>query len=194
MNHEAELREQTVQSTMLLAIYGRAKASRLFPDIMRDGEAIRIVDGMDYDFADIARSMFDYAWLDEVKADADGGVFILAGGLFYYFREEQVRELVARVAEHFPRGELFFDAQSKTAIKVSNRMVHKTGNKGSQMYFYVNDPQKLKSWSPRIRKVESVAFFGDLLKEKRFKFSTKAMMWGLEKLNMGSLISVAWGT
>jgi O-methyltransferase involved in polyketide biosynthesis len=37
MNHEAELREQTVQSTMLLAIYGRAKASRLFPDIMRDG-------------------------------------------------------------------------------------------------------------------------------------------------------------
>ena len=264
-----------MQSTMLLAAYGRAKASRMFPDILEDGEAIRIVDGMDYDFTeidkhyateygslcclmramrlderclayirehpngvvvnlgagldatfgrvdngsvrwynvdlpdsmafrhrfipagerctDIPKSMFDYTWLDEIEA-SEGSVFILAGGLFYYFREEQVRELICRVAEHFPKGELFFDAQSKTAVRVSNRMVRKTGNKGSQMYFFVNDPQKLKSWSPRIRKVEGVMFFGGLRQEKRFKLSTRASMWGLDTLKMGKLISVEWGS
>jgi O-methyltransferase involved in polyketide biosynthesis len=185
--NKAGLHGQTVQSTMLLAIYGRAKASRMFPDIMRDDEAIRIVDGMDYDFTqidksyateygslccllrakrlderclaylrghpngtvvnlgsgldttfsrvdngevrwynldlpdamafrhrfipaarrggDIEKSMFDYTWLNEVET---AGVFILAGGLFYYFEESRLRELITRIAEHFPRGELFF--------------------------------------------------------------------------------------
>jgi O-methyltransferase involved in polyketide biosynthesis len=140
---------------------------------------------------DIAKSMFDYTWLDEVET-ADGSVFILAGGLFYYFEETQVRELIARVAEHFPRGEIFFDAQSKTAVKISNRMVRKAGNKGSEMKFWVKDAQKLKYWSPKISKVESVPFFGALWKEKRFKLSSKLNMWGLDKLKMGLLISVQW--
>jgi O-methyltransferase involved in polyketide biosynthesis len=269
----AGLHGQTVQSTMLLPVYGRAKASRMFPDIMRDDEAIRIVDSMDYDFtqidksyateygslccllrakrlderclaylrehpngtivnigsgldttfsrvdngavrwynldlpdamafrhrfipepergADIAKSMFDYTWLNEVETT---DVFILAGGLFYYFEESQLRELVARITEHFPQGELFFDAQSKTAVKISNRMVRKTGNKGSEMYFYVNDVQKLKDWSPKIRKVESISFFGDLRKGKRFKLSSRINMWGLDTLKMGFLVSVQWET
>jgi O-methyltransferase involved in polyketide biosynthesis len=275
MENKAGLHGQTVQSTMLLPVYGRAKASRMFPDIMRDDEAIRIVDSMDYDFTqidksyateygslccllrarrlderclaylrghpggtvvnlgsgldttfsrvdngavrwynldlpdamafrrrfipeperggDIAKSMFDYTWLNEVET-ADSTVFILAGGLFYYFEESRLRELIARIVECFPHGELFFDAQSKTAVKISNRMVRKTGNKGSEMYFYVNDAQKLKDWSPKIRKVESVPFFGDLRKETRFKLSSRINMWGLDKLKMGFLVSVQWET
>jgi O-methyltransferase involved in polyketide biosynthesis len=273
MENKTGLQDQTVQATMLLAVYGRAKASRLFPDILCDDEAIRIVDTMDYDFAqidksygteyaslcclfrakrfderclaymrehpngaivnlgagldttfsrvdnglvhwynidlpdstafrqqlisdsercvDIAVSMFDYRWTSEIET-VDGSVLIIAGGLFYYFEETQVRELVARIAEDFPRGEIFFDAQSKTAVKISNRMVRKTGNKGSEMYFYVNDAQKLKSWSPKIRKVERVPFFEGLWKEKRFKRSSRINMWGLEKFKMGSLISIQW--
>ncbi|MDR1219879.1 MAG: class I SAM-dependent methyltransferase [Treponema sp.] len=274
MEDKIGLQDQTVQATMLLPVYGRAKASRMFPDILRDDEAIRIVDGMDYDFAridksygteygclccllrakrfderclaymrehpdgavvnlgsgldttfdrvddgavrwynldlpdaiafrqrfippkercaDIAKSMFDYAWLDEIKT-ADGSVFILAGGLFYYFEETRLRELISRIAEYFPRGEIFFDAQSKTAVKISNRMVRKTGNKGSEMYFYVNDAQRLRNWSPKIRKAESVPFFGDIRKQKRFKLASRVGMWGLEKLKMGCLISLRWG-
>jgi O-methyltransferase involved in polyketide biosynthesis len=273
MNDQAQLQAQTVQSTMLLAIYGRAKASRMFPDILRDDEAIRIVDGMDYDFAaidksygteyaslccllrakrlderclaymrkhpngtvinlgagldttfnrvdngsvcwynldlpdsmayrhqfiptperctDLAKSMLDYSWLNETET-TDNSVFVLAGGLFYYFEEEQVRELICRVVEHFPPGEIFFDAQSKMAVSVSNRMVRKTGNTGSEMHFFVNDAQKLKSWSPKISKVESIPFFDGLWKEPRFKLSSKLNMWGLEKLKMGSLVSVQW--
>jgi O-methyltransferase involved in polyketide biosynthesis len=274
MENDAGLPEQTVQSTMLLPVYARAKASRLFPDILRDGGAIRIVDGLDYDFtqidksyateygslcclvrakrfderclayirqrpagavvnlgagldttlervddgsvrwynvdlpdamafrhqfiappergADIAKSMFDYTWLDEI-ATADGSVFVLAGGLFYYFAEAQVRELIGRITEHFPLGEIFFDAQSKTAVKISNRMVRKTGNKGSEMKFWVNDAQKLQSWSPQIRRVESVLFFGALRKDRRFKLSTRMNMRGLDALKMGRLISLQWG-
>jgi O-methyltransferase involved in polyketide biosynthesis len=277
-NNEAGLQEQTVQATMLLPVYGRAKASRMFPNILRDDEAIRIVDGMDYDFtqidkhygteygclccllrakrfderclaylqkhpdgavvnlgsgldttfervdngsvrwynvdlpdamafrqrfippkkrcADIAKSMFDYTWLDEIK-NADGmaanSVFVLAGGLFYYFEETQVREVICRMAEHFQTGEIFFDAQSKTAIKISNMMVRKAGNKGSEMKFWVKNAQKLKTWSPRVVRVESVPFFGKERTEKRVKLSTRVNMRMLDALKMGQLISVQWG-
>jgi O-methyltransferase involved in polyketide biosynthesis len=272
--NQTRLQEQTVQSTMLLAIYGRAKASRMFPDILRDSEAIRIVDSIEYDFTDIEKSygteyaslccllrakrlderclafmqknpngtvinlgagldttfnrvdngsvrwynidlpdsmayrhqfisaskrcvdipksMLDYTWLSEIEA-VDNSVFILAGGLFYYFEKTQVRELVCHIVEHFPKGEIFFDAQSKTAVGVSNRMVRKTGNRGSEMHFFVNNAQELKSWSPKINKVESVPFFGGLWKESRFKLSSRVNMWGLDKLKMGFLISIQWG-
>jgi O-methyltransferase involved in polyketide biosynthesis len=280
IKNNTELQDQSVQHTMLLPLYGRAKASRMFPDILRDDEAVRIVDGLitsaGYDFtqieksyateygslccllrakrlderclaylrehpdgtvvnlgsgldttlsrvdngalrwynvdlpdalafrhrfiaapgrgADIAKSMLDYSWLDEVEAAADGSVFIQAGGLFYYFRESQLKELFARIAEHFPRGELFFDAQSKMAVRVSNRMVRKTGNKGSEMYFYLNDAQKLKDWSAKIRTVESGhRFFCELRKESRFKLFTRLSMWGLDVLKLGFLVSVQWG-
>jgi O-methyltransferase involved in polyketide biosynthesis len=274
MENNNGLQSQSVQSTMLLPVYGRAKASRMFPDIMRDDEAVRIVNGMDFDFtridknygteygslccllrakrfderclaylrehpggtvvnlgsgldttlsrvdngavrwynidlpdamafrrqfipepgngADIAKSMFEYAWLDEVEA-ADGAVFIIAGGLFYYFEESQLRELFSRVAGHFPRGELVFDAQSRMAVRISNRMVRRTGNKGSEMLFYIDDAQKLKNWSPKIRAVESVPLFSGLQKRTRFKLSTRLNMWGLDNLKMGFIVSVRWG-
>jgi O-methyltransferase involved in polyketide biosynthesis len=274
MNNQNTLKGQTVQSTMLLALYGRAKASGLFPDVLRDTEAERIVGGMDYDFsqidetygteyaclcclvrakrlderceayikkhpdgtvvnlgfgldttfsrvdngavrwynvdlpdavafrqrfippaeraADIAKSMFDYTWLDDVKT-ADGSVFALAGGVFCYFEEARVRELVRRVSEHFPYGEIFFDAQPKTTVRISNRMVRKTGNKGAEMRFWVNDLQALKKWSKTIRKVERVPFFGNDRKNGRYKLSTTINMWGLDRLGMGFLVSVQWG-
>jgi O-methyltransferase involved in polyketide biosynthesis len=274
MDSQDTLKDQTVQSTMLLALYGRAKASRFFPDVLQDTEAERIVDAMDYDFsqidetygteyaclcclvrakrldewckayiqkhpngtvvnlgsgldatfsrvdngsvrwynidlpdsiafrqrfippaeraADIAKSMLDYTWLDDVETD-DGGVFVLADGLFYYFEEAQVRELIRRVSEHFPRGEIFFDAQSKTVVRISNRMVRKAGNKGAEMRFWVNDLQALKKWSETIRKVERVPFFGNDRKNGRYKLSTIINMWGLDRLGMGFLVSVKWG-
>jgi O-methyltransferase involved in polyketide biosynthesis len=275
MNNQDTLKDQTVQSTMLLALYGRAKASGLFPDVLQDAEAERIIDVMDYDFSqidetygteyaclcclvrakrlderckayiqkhpdgtvvnlgsgldttfirvdngsirwynidlpdaiafrqrfippaerasDIAKSMLDYTWLDDVET-ADGSVFALAGGLFHYFEEAQVRELIRRVSEHFPRGEIFFDAQSKMAARISNRMVRKTGNKGAEMRFWVNDLQSLKKWSEAIRKVERLSFFGNERKSSRYKLNTMINMWGLDRLGMGFLVSVKWGS
>jgi O-methyltransferase involved in polyketide biosynthesis len=273
MDNQDELAEQTVQSTMLLPLYGRAKGSRMFPDILSDDEAIRIVGDMDYDFtqigksyateygslcclvrakrlddrclaylrkrpdgtvvnlgsgldttfsridngsvrwysvdlpdsiafrhrfippvercSNIAKSMFDYTWLDEV-ASVDGSVLILASGLFYYFEEKELRELVCRIADHFPSGELFFDAQSRTAVRISNRMVRKAGNKGSEMKFWVSDPQRLMDWSAKIRTVESIPFFGDIRRHGRYKLSTRLGMWGFDTLRMGGLICVKW--
>jgi len=273
MGEKSGMSGQDVGSTMLLAVYGRAKASRMFPDILYDEEAIRIVGSMDYDFThidrsygteygclcclmrakrmdercaaylrehprgtvvnlgcgldttfsrldngaarwynvdlpdsmafrrrflpaperctDIAKSMLDDSWPGDIET-ADGSVFILAAGLFYYFREEEIRGLVGRIAAHFDSGELFFDAQSKATVRITNRMVRRTGNTGAGMYFHVNRPQDLKSWSPHITSVEDVRFFRNMPKERRFQTGTRVMMWGLDHLRMGRLVSIRW--
>lgn len=55
----------------------------------------------------VVSSALDLHWLDEV--DASRGVFVSAQGLFMYFHQEQVRQLVVRLFERFPDVELMFD-------------------------------------------------------------------------------------
>ena len=65
----------------------------------------------------VARSMFDYKWLDDVAALAKGReVLIVAEGLFCYFPEAALRELFARVAERFPGAEIVFQSISPEIV------------------------------------------------------------------------------
>lgn len=56
----------------------------------------------------IARSALDLAWLDEVPAGCTP--FVSAAGLFMYFQEADVRNLLTAIAERFSDAQLFFDA------------------------------------------------------------------------------------
>lgn len=55
----------------------------------------------------ISLSALDIAWFDDVPAEKP--VFITAQGLFMYFTEEQVSELLKAIATRFPRLWLMFD-------------------------------------------------------------------------------------
>lgn len=56
----------------------------------------------------LACSVLDPAWIEEV--DTTRGVLLTAQGLLMYLRPTEVRELLARCAEHFAGGALVFDA------------------------------------------------------------------------------------
>ena len=60
----------------------------------------------------VATSALATAWLDEVERDA--GVFVTAQGLLMYLEREQVRGLVATLADRIPDGALMFDAVSRS--------------------------------------------------------------------------------
>ncbi|MGZ4932533.1 MAG: class I SAM-dependent methyltransferase, partial [Halobacteriota archaeon] len=58
----------------------------------------------------IAQSLFDPRWCKDVNAE--GGVFMIAGGLFRYFEETQVRQFFSMLADNFPGGEIIFNASA----------------------------------------------------------------------------------
>jgi O-methyltransferase involved in polyketide biosynthesis len=260
-----DIKQENVQNTMLLPLWGRAFASKLNPTILDDKEAIKIIDTLDYDFSKVEKSfgefggicyiarahifddiirdfiaahpnasivnigagldttfsridngsihwynldlpeviefrkqfihdsdrnscvpvsVFDVSWFSKIKFSPAEGILLFAAGVFYYFKENELKELFSAMAEYFPNGKLAFDAESKAAVQKSNRMVRKTGNRGATMYFSVNKPTVFEQWSSKIKVQNVLPFFHSIPKDKKWKFSTRALMTILDAAKM----------
>jgi len=73
----------------------------------------------------IALSFLDTKWFKEISVK--DGLLLLAGGVFYYFEEEQIRNFFIAVADHFGTCDFFFDSLSPMGIKIGKKMVLKSG-------------------------------------------------------------------
>ncbi|MEH7308993.1 class I SAM-dependent methyltransferase [Neobacillus drentensis] len=124
----------------------------------------------------IAKSFFDCSWFDEVTFNEENGILFISAGVFYYFQEKQLKEIIQKMTLHFPGGEMYFDAESKMMLKVSNRTVEKTGNKGAKMYFYVNNPKLLETWSPKIKVLSCKSYFKGIPASKKWESGTRVMV------------------
>jgi O-methyltransferase involved in polyketide biosynthesis len=142
----------------------------------------------------IAKSVFDYSWFKDIRFNTKDGILFVASGVFYYFKEDEVRELFIKLAENFPDGELYFDAQTKMALKVSNRMVKRSGNKGAIMYFYVNNPRIFTLWSPLLMLKSVDSILKDIKPDKRWKKSTRMSMFFLDLFRMAGFYHVKFVT
>ncbi len=77
-------------------------------------------------------------WLKGIKKITLPTMLVISG-VFYYFKEEDVNNFFTQIKNRFNTLEAVFDCNNKTALKISNRYVKKTGNKNAPMYFYIND-------------------------------------------------------
>lgn len=55
----------------------------------------------------VAQSALDYTWMD--KVDHSDGVFVTAEGLLMYLQPDEAMDLIARCAQRFAGGQMFFD-------------------------------------------------------------------------------------
>jgi O-methyltransferase involved in polyketide biosynthesis len=56
----------------------------------------------------IAKSLFDPSWCEDIKLTEEG-VFMIAGGIFMWFEESQVKQFFSMLADNFPDGEIVFN-------------------------------------------------------------------------------------
>jgi O-methyltransferase involved in polyketide biosynthesis len=69
----------------------------------------------------LAFSVFDDAWIEEVVSPFKPRPFLfLAEGVLPYFEESQVKSLVLKLRDHFPRSELVCDAHTPFVIWADN--------------------------------------------------------------------------
>ena len=61
----------------------------------------------------IAKSLLDPSWCKEIE-HIENGVFMIAGGVFFYFNEIQVHQFFSMIADNFPGGEIVFDAMLRS--------------------------------------------------------------------------------
>lgn len=98
----------------------------------------------------IAKSAFD-DWYNIIEIEEKKGIFFIAGGFIYYFDEQKVKKLFLSIAEHYPEGELIFDATSKLANIIINRRAKKAGEEELRFHFGIGNPEKVfPKWSSKL--------------------------------------------
>ncbi|MDO5725236.1 MAG: class I SAM-dependent methyltransferase [Tissierellia bacterium] len=133
-------------------------------------------------------SMFDYAWIDEVKKISDKSKLIIAAGLFHYFEEEQIVEFINNLQKIAP-AYLVFDAVSTFGLKQSQKYMKKMNREDALMYFSVDDPNYLiNKCSSNIKLLRMEKYYKYANYNSNLKFSTKIKMKVSDIFNMVKMI------
>jgi O-methyltransferase involved in polyketide biosynthesis len=139
----------------------------------------------------LSRSAFDLGWLDEVGFDPDKGIFIIAGGLFMYFEEREVRALFTAMADRFPGGEIHFDTMPKLGTIFINRRLKGTGVPLMKLALGIRNPQRqLRKWSTKLKVVESCAFYHGVPRNPRWDKRIVTMMNMNDRMKTGGFVRV----
>lgn len=94
----------------------------------------------------IASSVTDPSMLDAVPAGKP--VLVVAEGLTMYLSEQDGERLFRGIVDHFPRGELIFDAFSRLGVRLSNRFNPVVVGAGAHLEWGINDPRTLPKAVP----------------------------------------------
>ncbi|MFT4171697.1 MAG: class I SAM-dependent methyltransferase [Rhodocyclaceae bacterium] len=114
---------------------------------------------------------FDPAWLDEV--DPSRGVFVTAQGLFMYFDEARIRELILTIIARLPGVEIMFDTIppwfSQKTLQGYWRTPHYRSPPMPWGVVLWDVPALVRGWSDKVRHVE-------LLPYRRFRTFPSVMV------------------
>ena len=123
----------------------------------------------------IAKSMFDYSWIDDL-GDVSNGLFIQIPGVLPYIDKATVMEFFAHVPPKLPKAEIIFDVISEMSSKFVNLSVNMSGMKGTKMEWGITDAHEMKNWSPHIDVVDQQGYFKDVPRHWKHRPSTNVLM------------------
>lgn len=104
----------------------------------------------------IACDLKDYRWMEYV--DGSNGAIFFAAGVFYYFKKEEVRDLVITLSKQFSGSSLVFDSVGKTGLRLMlSKTLKNMGIKDVDGFFYLNNPKSDLQWGESIQ-VHSKAY------------------------------------
>lgn len=119
----------------------------------------------------VACSLLDERWMKDVETG--DALLLMAMGVFYYLRGEEMRWLLVSLANAFPGSEVCFDACSSFGLRMANKKVIQAGgmDAGALLQWSVERASLLESWDTRIKVLATYPLFhgakrGLSLKEK----------------------------
>ena len=132
----------------------------------------------------IAKSVFDYSWLEEIK-EANRPVLIIAEGLFMYFTENEIKELMKSLIKKFPNAEMLLEILPPIIAKNSKK--HDSLKKVSAEFKWgLKTGKDLEKINPKIKFIEEFNYFD--FHKKRWKWFGMVSMIPWIKNNMSCKI------
>jgi len=135
----------------------------------------------------------DFSWMDKIAEsnDVKNGAVFFASGVFYYFKTEEVKKLVCKMAEKFPNSVLVFDSCNQRGAKLMTKTwLKEAGIKDVSAFFSLEDEDTLYTWSS-FKSVSSRSYmrgYRDIYKDVSFfhklmiKFCEKSVRMRIVKI------------
>ncbi len=140
----------------------------------------------------IVSDITDTSWFEKIDFTQEKGAVFFASGVFYYLKREEIKKLIANMAEAFPGSKLVFDATNAKGLK----MMLKTWMEASDMadialYFSLEDEQEILPWSDKIKKVSKKGYItGYRPLDKRYGFLANRLFKWQERKNLAQFIEI----
>lgn len=110
----------------------------------------------------IGVSLLDPSWTDSIPADRPA--VIVSDGVLGFLTEEQNRQVLGRITEHFASGLLAFNAYTKFTARMNGRFTKVVGMPADFQGFGIADPQDVVALNPALVFVDER--FGDAAPER----------------------------
>lgn len=134
----------------------------------------------------VAGDMFALAWMKEM--DLSLPTLLVVSGVYQYFEEAKIVDMIQNMKSAIPKGELLFDATNSKGLKLANKYVRKTGNPDARMYFSVDNPQKLAELT-HTKLAGLSGFYGEALERcKGLRLLTRIYMYLADKMQRTMVI------
>ena len=105
----------------------------------------------------LAYNLNDEDWMNEIDAK-DGAVFF-ASGVFYYFRTEDMKVLLHKMAKRFPKSVVVFDSCNKRGAKMMTKTwLKEAGIADVGAFFSLEDKDELTNWSDNFASVSAKSY------------------------------------
>jgi len=140
----------------------------------------------------IASSFLDTEWFEEIKVR--DGLLFLAGGVLYYFEEEQIKKFFIKAADYFKKCDFFFDSLSPMGMKIAKKQVLKKGGMGMPMDegWGLKPIKNLEKWDKRIKVIDAVPMYKGM--KKGIPFMTKIVLTIPDLLGVCSMVHMRIGS
>jgi methyltransferase (TIGR00027 family) len=125
------------------------------------------------DYKLVASSVTESAWLEDIPADRP--TVVVMEGLLPYLGEDGVKQLLQRICDRFPSGQLMFDVAGSFLLRIQalNRPISRTG---AIMTFGLDNPSELSAMVPKLEVMKSLRV-GELPGFENFPWPMRLVYW-----------------
>ncbi|HIS49528.1 MAG TPA: class I SAM-dependent methyltransferase [Candidatus Gallacutalibacter pullistercoris] len=136
-----------------------------------------------------AGDAFSENWIKQIRTDApDAPILVTASGLFHYFEESKVLELL-QMLRQFGEVEVVFDAVSSSGMAMMRKKyMRQVGHADAQMFFHVDSAEELAKKVNTNTKILADESYYSAIPKKDLLLSTKVCMAVSDRLRMVKMI------
>ncbi len=138
---------------------------------------------------EIAKSMFDYTWIDDI-GDISGGLLIFIPGVLPYFKEADIRPLFRTIAKCLLGAEVLFDSTNDIARYFIGRKIKKAGMPDTNLGWGLWHHLQLYNMSPSIQVLKFEPFFKGISRKRSFGILLNGFMNANDLFSTTNLVHI----